>query len=546
MASIATIPLAALLLCGCYDLDVSTPQTGTDTDTDTDTDSDTGPAFDGDLEWVVQAGGGNSNNVGISVDAFSDGDLLVTGFHGDGAVFGPGEANETALYASPCHDMPIARYDRDGALEQARRIGAEPEEGTSFNHNEGYYLEILNDGSFVIVGNAQGTTPVIFGEGEANETALTPVTSWGKDLYAARFNDDGTLAWARMAGGNMADTAVSGFVPPDGDTLWIVGAFSTDATFGAGEANETVLSTDAFCFDGASGTTFFLAAYDLANGDLRWAKQALGCSTGMSISGAADSGYLLVTGRFEETMTLGEGADAVTLASAGGASPGGDDAFVARFDAEDGALAWAVSAGGGGLDRGTSIAELAGGSALVAGTFEGGATFTSASGGSETILEATGGEGFFTAVYTSDGGLASARTNGVGGEGAWSTDGGYPVLLALPGGDYMVGGQFVGSVVLGPGEPAEIGFESRGVTDLYLARFDPDGALRWARQEGGEVDDWFGNLVAPTEGTVVATGMFGGTVTFGTGEENETTLTAIGTTETVTGLDMFLMKVAIE
>ena len=49
----------------------------------------------------------------------------------------------------------------------------------------------------------------------------------------------------------------------------------------------------------------------------------------------------------------------------------------------------------------------------------------------------------------------------------------------------LVVGVFENTVIFGVGEARQTAVTSRGSSDIFLARFCPDGSLGWARSEGG-------------------------------------------------------------
>ena len=75
-------------------------------------------------------------------------------------------------------------------------------------------------------------------------TVLT--SAGGGDVFVARYGADGSLQWAKSAGGLAWDGATGIGAAADGSVL-VGGEFSpyatTTATFGAGEPNETVLQS---------------------------------------------------------------------------------------------------------------------------------------------------------------------------------------------------------------------------------------------------------------------------------------------------------------
>ncbi|MHC5044579.1 MAG: hypothetical protein ACYTGI_19650, partial [Planctomycetota bacterium] len=161
-----------------------------------------------------------------------------------------------------------------------------------------------------------------FGPGEAGETDLT--SAGGHDIFVARYNTDGTLAWAKRAGGADSDRGIGIAALADGSCV-VTGLFAAAATFGPGEVGETVLTS-------AGGYDVFVARYN-ADGTLAWAKRAGGADydEGHGIAALADESCV-VTGRFGAAATFGPGeAGETVLTSAGSA-----EIFVARYNADGG------------------------------------------------------------------------------------------------------------------------------------------------------------------------------------------------------------------
>jgi len=217
----------------------------------------------------------------------------------------------------------------------------------------------LPDGSFVATATFSGS--LVLGAAEPNETLL--VSGGLGDIVVARYNADGTLAWARRAGGTDLDAGAGVASFADGSAV-VTGSFRGTATFGAAGVPSTTLVASSGSED------VFVARYD-ADGALAWAKRAggPGADSGSSIASYAD-GSSVVTGLFNGSATFGPGEPgARTLAVPTGPSlgvPRGHDLFVARYNA-DGTLAWAQRAGGTEFDLGLVIASFADGSSGVGG-----------------------------------------------------------------------------------------------------------------------------------------------------------------------------------
>ncbi len=368
----------------------------------------------------------------------------------------------------------------------------------------GFSISSLNDGSSLVTGNFEGST--LFGPGEINETVLA--SSGSRDVFVARYIQDGTLAWVVRSGGLGWDEGWGISSLPDGTSL-IVGRFENVALFGSGEPNETELTS-------AGYEDIFVVRYN-PDGTLAWATQAGGTSHdyGRSISSQSD-GSSLVTGRFEGTALFGVGeVNETQLVSAGD-----KDIFIAQYNT-NGTLAWARRAGGNSGDTGSDISVLSDGSSLVTGYFEGTSVFGSGD-ANETQLTSAGGWDVFVAMYNPDGTLAWVRQ--IQGPGSEVGNG----ISALPDGSFLVAGRFSLSAVFGTGETNETQLISVGGEDIFIARYSPDGALDWASRAGGaDADYCYGNSTL-SDGTSLITGRFHGSALFGEGEVNETQLTSAG------------------
>ena len=195
-----------------------------------------------------------------------------------------------------------------------------------------------------------------------------------------------------------------------------------------------------------------------------------------------------------------------------------------------GTLAWATQAGG---VRSRVLADgvtgLPDGSVAITGQFRGTATFGAGELNATTLM--TADRVFydaFVARYAPEGTLTWATQ--VGGAFFDAAFG----ITGLPDGSVVVTGNFADTVTFGAGEanettltaepslPAE-GFVTH-LSDVFVARYAPEGTLTWATQAGGASGDTARGITGLPDGSVVVTGWFRDTMTFGEGEANETTL----------------------
>jgi len=307
--------------------------------------------------------------------------------------------------------------------------------------------------------------------------------------------------WPHAAGGTGPDLpfAIARF--PDGSTV-LTGLFSGTATFGA-----TTLTT-------AGDEDVFITRIN-PDGSHAWAVRAGGPRTdfGMGVATTPDGKSVLVTGIFSGAATFG----ATTLTA-----PSADQGclFVARLDA-DGAFIWASGSGGpSDFLRSSSetpsprIVTFADGSAVVSsGCSAGTVTFggTSLPGDSDDVV---------VAKVKPDGQFAWAKR--FGGAGAASAFD----IARFADGSVVLTGAFGGTATFGGTT-----LSSAGGADIFVTRLSPGGQVAWARKAGGQGSDRGYGIATTADGSIVVTGSFAGTATFGA-----TTLSSNG------GEDVFVTR----
>ncbi len=178
---------------------------------------------------------------------------------------------------------------------------------------------------------------------------------------------------------------------------------------------------------------------------------------------------------------------------------------------------WGRSAGGTGDDYSQALAVSADGSVFMTGRLDGEVTF-GAGRLDETVLTAAGVRDAFVAKYDRHGRLDWAVT--AGGD---DDDCGRGIATAGDG-TVLVTGSFMGAATFGAGESAETTLVADSGNDIFIAKYEPDGHLRWARSVGGIDHDWGYDIAAAADGGVFITGEYQRDATFGAGEANGATL----------------------
>ncbi len=269
---------------------------------------------DGSLAWAKQGTltGTSSDAIVTSVRSYSDGSFVATGWISGTVTFGPGETNGTAVATGfSSESIFVAKFNTDGTLAWVRSPAC-PKSA------KGLGVSAVSDGSAITCGTFTGT--VTFGGGEPNQTTLTASNSnQPGGFYVARYNADGTLAWAKTAPttGSYSDAdGVAAF--SDGSSM-VVGEFSAQCVFGSGEAGQTTLVS-------GNQSTPFVARYD-ADGTLAWVRSIDANNPNYARSVALADGLVVVTGVLQAaSTTFGLGEPSATVVNGTG-----ETAYIAAY-----------------------------------------------------------------------------------------------------------------------------------------------------------------------------------------------------------------------
>ena len=461
---------------------------------DADTDSDGLP--DGDEVYSSNPFIPDTDHDGLSDGEEALGYLTHTEVP-DSDADGWSDGEEVAAGTSPLDpdDHPPLEV---GSLTWARRDGG-------LSDDRLYSMVVGSDGRAVGVGCFEGTS--ILGADGPNEATLT--SDGSIDICVAGYEADGSLAWARRAGGPNIDYARRGAILPDGSAL-IQARFTETGTFGPGEPNEVTLVGP------STGAQNVLVNYSM-DGTLAqvvYAGKSYDYALGRAFDLTSTDDVVLV-GYFRGQLVLGEGEPNETVFPGTAHCHG----FLAKYN-PDLTLAWAKQAVSDDRLYPYDVTLLSDNSAVVAGYFRGAATFGPGE-PNETTLIADDGH-LFVVRYHADGALAWARQVGASG-----SDYKYAVA-ALPDDSVIVTGRVDGPVMFGAGEPNETTLASDGVR-MFLARYRSDGSLVWAKEAFNDTGAFAGAsagraLECSEPGSFLIQGYFSGTATFGPGELNETSL----------------------
>lgn len=434
--------------------------------------------------------------------------------------------------------------------------------------DEGRDITAVSDG-FIAVGFISAEAKV--DTDDPNAIRVTSAGSKGPtdytaspDAFIAKFRNDGTVAWAKRAGGNQNDIATGVAGLDDGSSV-VVGMSGGDAKFGDGESKATTvsaggqfvaryapdgslvwakptghggfapraarLSTDAAVVIGAlgksslppgegvgiSGNGFFVARYE-ADGHVVWAKGVNNASAA-SISAFAEGGFV-VGGTLQGSATFGAGeANAQTLKGS---------AFVARYGV-DGSLLWAKAFAGDGADV-LGVAAVPGGRVGIAGQFTKAITI-----GNTALLPATTesqSTAFVGMLDEAGNALWAKRSKSKSYDGAIARQ-----VAAFDDGSLAVVGEYNHEVILGEGEPGELDVVGtptlNGRFNTFLARYGADGKLGWVRRGTDAERTW---AVVATGTAIGWIGSFSQATAFDSKDPAQTKVTPLG------GADVFVAR----
>ena len=314
------------------------------------------------------------------------------------------------------------------------------------------------------------------------------------DAYVAKIGKDGKVAWVQTFGAKRDDVANG--IAIKGDHVVVVGNFLDEVKFGE------------FTKKSAGSDDAFVAAFS-RSGEIKWAWSFGGIdSDGANTVAATPDGGWVVGGSFMRTADFGT----VQLTSRGAT-----DAMLIKLG-PGGDLEWVKQFGGAYQDSISDVTVDGQGNIIVQGVFR--------------DVSDWGGKDKLTAAGGADYDVVLAKYD-LNGDHVWSKRYGNAFddfaggVTVDPAGNITMVGSFDQSVSFGEGDA----HKSAGESDIFVARFTPNGALAWARTFGADRADIADAIASDAAGNTIVTGWFENTVEFG-----KTSLTSKG------NKDVFALK----
>ena len=398
------------------------------------------------------------------------GNVYLTGsFSGTGVSFG----NTVPTQSSAGNeDIYLVKYNASGVAQWVTTAGG----SSSLNSDRGQAVAVDNAGNVYVAGQfgglAQFQTQSINSKGE-------------EDAFIAKYNSAGVLQFVRTFGGVQRDQLFGVTVDAQGN-IYATGQFQSSITMG------TKTFTSAGDFDA------IVCKWD-ANGNFIWANTLGSAGTDQGWDVEVTGGSLYLSGFFNNTANW-------LSANANGSltSQGNTDAFVARLDAQNGAVTWARREGGVNADYAHGLDVDGNANVYVVGRFAGSVNFAGVQARSSNNQSDDG----FVAKYDANGNFSWVQTAG----GSLS-DYAYSVVVGSNNNVYVVG-QYQGAFNYLNGSNSAFNLSSKGSYDVYLARYDVNGVALSVQGFGSLAQD-VAKSIDELNNQVVFAGLYNNTLDFG-------------------------------
>lgn len=394
--------------------------------------------------------------------------------------------------------------------------------------------------NIIVAGSFQGIVDLDPGDDiDMHYTQEISLTDYG--VYVSKFNQQGEYIWGVDFGGEDNDLVFS-VVTGLNDNIYITGSFDGQVDFNPGTGTKNLISKGTVDIYVSKFNSLGVWQWSVSVGDI-WEDRgtAIACDI---------SGNVYVGGTYRGTVDFDPsgGIDEHT-------SVNGNDSFLLKLDT-DGNFIWAKTWGGlssssfndsvRGVDTDTSSYIY------VVGNYEGTTDFDPgpgvdqqpgpggylsrfASGGSYQWVQTWDGTGERISVDISGNALITGADEGViarkyssfgtlswdilfgGYDGPFEADMGYGIGTDTSG-NVFVTGIFYNTRDFDPSDDESL-HTSHGISDIYIASFDPFGVLQWVNTVGGVAQDYGRALAVDSEGFPIIAGWFTGSVDFNPGSD---------------------------
>lgn len=423
--------------------------------------------------WAETAGGILPDEAnGCAIDRL--GNKYMSGFFFSSSIdFGHGNSISNGGIC----DGFIVKYDKSGNAVWASKVKGSGEDKTT-------KCAVDDSGNVIITGYFDSPS-IQFGGNNANKVSNFDGSGNTFDCFIAKYNAAGNPLWFHAIG-EIDDDGGSSVATDSSGNIYLTGWFRAPSI--------TVGSVTLYNQEPAGGTAdMFVIKYD-PNGQVVWARNAGGTDDDKGNGCAVDRfGNVIVTG-----YTKG---DSIHFDTRVYANHGGKDAFVAKYN-PNGLLLGAASFGGTAGEEAFACSTDGSGNIFVSGNF------SDASFVFDAVTFANTGSGSAAFLVKLDSSLvplwAITAGSNANDEARGCTTDGY--------GNTIITGVFSGSSI----SFGNTTLNNNGGEEIFLAKYDRQGQLFWAKKVGKSKDDGANDCAVSSSGQVVVAGYYNSsTLTFG-------------------------------
>jgi hypothetical protein len=401
--------------------------------------------------WVNTYGGTQADE-GLSVKTDASSNVFFGGYFSATANFGQGNVT-----ASGGEDIVIAKYNFGGTNQWVKTFGS-----TSSDRCDAIALD--SSGNVYAVGYFNGTI---------NMGGTNLVSTGGRDVFIAKYNNAGTHQWSRKFGSVGDEIAYAVTVDSSGD-VYMSGFFQGTSNFGTTNMSSANNGLDTFVakYTGTTGAGVWSKRFSPNNSD--------DISYGIA---ACPDGGLMVCGVFQGTCNFGGTNHPPT---------GGYNMYIVKLSGSTGGWIWDFAFGGTTDDFAYTVAVDSSNNVLFGGFFNGTVNF-----GGGNITTAGSADGVAVKLNSSGAYQWARQLGGITSDTVMGT-------AFDSSGNAFVSGAFSSSVNFGSG-PSLV---SAGQNDGFLAKYSSANVLQWVDRFGGTGSEVANSVSVDTTGYVLSTGSF--------------------------------------
>ncbi len=423
--------------------------------------------------WAETAGGTLPDEAnGCTVD--SGGNIYVSGFYFSSSIdFG----NGNSLSNAGLSDGFIVKYNVTGSAQWVSKIkGSKEDKSTK--------CAVDNAGNVIVTGYFDSPS-IQFGGNNAHNVSNFDASGNTFDCFIVKYDASGTPLWFQAIGKN-DDDGGSSVATDNFGNIYVTGWFRAPSI--------TAGSFTLYNTNSAGGSSdMFLIKYD-PNGNVLWAKNAGGTDD--------DKGNGCVVDIFGNVIVSGYcKGDSINLEGNNYLTNGGKDVFVVKYSANGTFMAGKVFGGSGG-EEAFACSTDADGNVFMCGSFSSGNVVFDA----DTVTNTGSGSAVFLAKLNSSlntlWALGASSSSNDQARGCSTDTYGNTVITGVFNGPSITFGNTV--------------LNNNGGDEIFLAKYDRNGNLLWAKKAGKSKDDGSNDCFIDNNGRVLIAGYYNSSsLTFG-------------------------------